>query len=424
MTDDKRAVEVKESSLVLAAVSIVERNNCLKALSSLLKENKDEIFKANHKDLEKGVKEGLDQPLLDRLKFDEEKLLEVVSGIEDLILMEDPLNKSLLKRELSEDLILEKLTCPIGVIGVIFESRPDALVQISALCIKSGNAVILKGGSEALNTNKALFQIIKEAGKSTGFPENFILLLETREDTLTLLSWDRYVDLIIPRGSNEFVRYIKDNSRIPVMGHADGVCHIYVDERADLEKALNIIWDSKTDYVAACNAVETLLVHKNIAEIFLPMVFKKLKDDVKMKGCENTGKIINVPLLKDEDYHTEYLDYKLSIKVVDSLNSAVDHINKYGSHHTDAIITEDENSAKSFFNKVDSAGVYHNCSTRFADGYRYGFGAEVGISTGKLHARGPVGLEGLLTYKYILRGKGHTLADFKKGERVFSFKGL
>lgn len=424
MTDDKRAILVKEASLKLGASSITERNNCLKALSALLQERKDEIFKANTIDLEKGIEEGLDKPLLNRLKFDDNKLKEVISGIEDLIIMDDPLNKSLLKRQLSEDLILEKLTCPIGVIGVIFESRPDALVQISALCIKSGNGVILKGGSEALNTNKALFDAVKEAGRNAGLPEDFAMLLETREDTVTLLSWDRYVDLIIPRGSNEFVKYIKDNSRITVMGHADGVCHIYVDAKADLQKALDIVWDSKTDYVAACNSVETLLVHKNIADKFLPMVFERFKNEVKMRGCEETRRLIDVPLLKEEDYRTEYLDYAISIKVVDSPLSAINHINKYGSHHTDAIITEDKNLAESFFNQVDSAGVYHNCSTRFADGYRYGFGAEVGISTSKLHARGPVGLEGLLTYKYILKGEGHTLADFKKGERAFSFKDL
>ena len=424
MTDDKRAILVKEASLKLGASSITERNNCLKALSALLQERKDEIFKANTIDLEKGIEEGLDKPLLNRLKFDDNKLKEVISGIEDLIIMDDPLNKSLLKRQLSEDLILEKLTCPIGVIGVIFESRPDALVQISALCIKSGNGVILKGGSEALNTNKALFDAVKEAGRNAGLPEDFAMLLETREDTVTLLSWDRYVDLIIPRGSNEFVKYIKDNSRITVMGHADSVCHIYVDAKADLQKALDIVWDSKTDYVAACNSVETLLVHKNIADKFLPMVFERFKNEVKMRGCEETRRLIDVPLLKEEDYRTEYLDYAISIKVVDSPLSAINHINKYGSHHTDAIITEDKNLAESFFNQVDSAGVYHNCSTRFADGYRYGFGAEVGISTSKLHARGPVGLEGLLTYKYILKGEGHTLADFKKGERAFSFKDL
>ena len=424
MTMIHLAQQVKESSFELAATSAQLRNQALEKMIQYLSQEKETIFKANEKDLALGKESQLPSPLLNRLKFDSHKLREVTEGIQGLIQMEDPLHKILLKRQLDQGLLLEKVTCPIGVIGVIFESRPDALVQISALCMKSGNGVLLKGGSEAAHTNRALFEIIEKAGIDAGLPDHFALLVETREDTREMLKWENFIDLIIPRGSNEFVRFIQDHSRIPVMGHADGVCHIYVDETADLNKALPIIWDSKTQYVAACNTVETLLVHQKSAPILLPILKEQMEGVVQLRGCPQTRDIISVMESTPEDHATEYLDYILSIKVVASLEEAIHHINQFGSHHTDCIITEDSHCKDQFFSLVDSAGVYQNCSTRFADGFRYGFGAEVGISTGKLHARGPVGLDGLVTYKYQLTGQGHVVAEYAEGKKAFHFKDL
>ena len=418
------AQQVKESSFPLAATSSQLRNQALEKMIQYLSQEKETIFQANERDVALGKENQLPSPLLNRLKFDPHKLREVTEGIQGLIQMEDPLHKILLKRQLDQGLMLEKVTCPIGVIGVIFESRPDALVQISALCMKSGNGVLLKGGSEAAHTNRVLFEIIERAGIDAGLPDHFALLVETREDTREMLKWENFIDLIIPRGSNEFVRFIQDHSRIPVMGHADGVCHIYVDETADLHKALPIIWDSKTQYVAACNTVETLLVHQKVAPLLLPLLNEKMEGVVQLRGCPQTREIISVTESTPEDHATEYLDYILSIKVVASLEEAIHHINQFGSHHTDCIITEDSHHKDQFFSLVDSAGVYQNCSTRFADGFRYGFGAEVGISTGKLHARGPVGLDGLVTYKYQLTGQGHVVAEYAEGEKSFHFKDL
>lgn len=424
MDYNQMAKDVKESSFILGATSVVTRNTALEAIRSALDDARDRIFQANQLDLEKAEAEKLAPPLYNRLKFDSHKLDDVLKGIADLISMPDPLNQVLLKRQLDEGLVLVKETCPIGIIGVIFESRPDALVQISALCIKSGNCAILKGGSEALHTNRVLFDIIKKAGHEAGLPEGFISLVEDREGVEELLKCDKYIDLIIPRGSNAFVRYIQEHSRIPVMGHSDGICHIYVDEKASVQKALNIVTDSKTQYVAACNTVETLLVHKAIAGTFLPLLADALKGKVAIRGCTETRKIIPCDPATEEDFKTEYLDYIISAKIVDNIDEAIRHINTYGSHHTDSIITEDSEAAVKFMSLVDSAGVYQNCSTRFADGFRYGFGAEVGISTGKLHARGPVGLDGLVTYKYKLYGNGHVVSDYAEGRKTFKFKNL
>ncbi len=418
------AQSVKESSFLLAATSHEIRNSALLRVAQLLDDNKEEIFYANKLDLEEAEKLKMPGPILSRLKFDHHKLQDVIEGIRALSKMEDPLNRILLKRNLDEGLLLEKITCPIGVIGVIFESRPDALVQISALCIKSGNSTLLKGGSEALNTNRILFELISNAGDDLGLPSNFVVLLESREDIKEMLKCHKSIDLIIPRGSNEFVRYIQDNSKIPVMGHSDGICHLYIDKSADLSKALSITIDSKTQYVAACNTLETLLVHQDIGGEFLPILLNELRGKVILKGCEKTQKIIPVEEASDDDFATEYLDYILSIKIVTDYEEAINHINKYGSHHTDCVVTQDPSVANSFFSLVDSAGVYQNCSTRFADGFRYGFGAEVGISTGKLHARGPVGLDGITTYKYRLVGDGHIVSDYSQGRKSFHFKDL
>ena len=419
------ARDAKKASIELSTLSTEQKNRALCLIAESLVLNKNEIFIKNEIDLERSKDENLPEPLLKRLKFDEKKLSETVDGIRSLIGLPDPVGKTLLATELDEGLELYKISCPIGVIGVIFESRPDALVQISTLCLKSGNAVLLKGGSEAVETNRILAKLIYEAAEKSGVPSGWIHLLETREDVNNMLSLDKWIDLIIPRGSNEFVRYIMDHSRIPVLGHADGICHCYVDKDADINMAVDIVIDSKTQYVAVCNAAETLLVHSEVAAGFLPELKKKTdQKNVVLKGCEKTRKIINVQAASVDDWKTEYLDYILSIKVVDSLEEAIDHINTFGSGHTDAIITSDKAAAEKFMDMVDSANVFWNCSTRFSDGFRYGFGAEVGISTNKIHARGPVGLEGLLIYKYKLKGNGHIVSDYAGKRRKYTHRPL
>ena len=418
------AANVKADSFKMAALPGETRDRALDAIIGALNENREAIFAANRIDLEKAAADNLPAPIQNRLKFDGHKLEDCISGMGDLAAMEDPLFRELLRRQLDEGLTLVKTTCPIGVIGVIFESRPDALVQISSLCIKSGNCAILKGGSEAANTNRILFDIIYKAGVAAGLPEGFMTLVEDRAGIAELLKCHESIDLIIPRGSNEFVQYIMANSRIPVMGHADGVCHVYVDSAADIAKAIPVVIDAKTQYVAACNTAETLLVNRQVAEEFLPALAAAAETAITFRGDSVSQQLMNCEAATEEDYKTEYLDYILTVKLVDSIDEAITHINRYGSHHTDCIITEDADAAAYFMSNVDSAGVYHNCSTRFADGFRYGFGAEVGISTGKLHARGPVGLDGLVTYKYKLSGNGHIVADYASGTKKFNFKDI
>lgn len=417
--------QVKLAAPKMAANAEERRNKALLAVSEALLAHQEEIFAANKADMEQAEKDGVAGPILKRLKFDDTKLRDVTAGIKDLIHLPDPLFQTQFTRELDEGLTLQRVTCPIGVIGVIFEARPDALIQISALCIKSGNCVILKGGSEALKTNKTLFDIIYQAVLEAGLPENCMMQLEARSEINELLACHESVDLLIPRGSNAFVQYIMNNTKIPVMGHADGICHIYVDKDADIEKAVPIILDAKTQYVSACNTVETLLVHKDVVATLMPKLKEALSaKDVELRGTKEIQALVDCKEATEEDNKTEYLDYILSAKVVEDAKEAIDHINYYGSHHTDCIITENNEAAATFMNLVDSAGVYQNCSTRFADGYRYGFGAEVGISTGKLHARGPVGLEGLVSYKYKLFGNGHIVEDYASGKKNFHFKDL
>lgn len=417
--------QVKSASLKLAAAGSKEKNKALLHIAEVLLAHKEEIFSANLEDLKRSEAENISSPLLKRLKFDEAKLSEVIDGIHSLVKLEDPVGKTLLSTELDEGLDLYKVTCPIGAIGVIFESRPDALVQISTLCLKSGNGVLLKGGSEARETNRILANLIISASEAAGMPTGWCALLETRSDINELLKQDKDVDLIIPRGSNEFVRYIMNNTNIPVMGHADGICHCYIDSVANLDMAVRIVIDSKTQYVAVCNALETLLVHHEAARTFLPLL-KKAADErhLELFGCRETLAVIPVTPATIEDWKTEYLDYKLSVKVVKSLDEAIDHINTYGSGHTDSIVTADSEHAARFMSLVDSGNVFWNCSTRFSDGYKYGLGAEVGISTGKLHARGPVGLEGLVIYKYNLIGHGQIVADYAAKKRSFKHKNL
>ncbi len=407
------AIAAKSASITLAAVKTDVKDGALARIADALRTQSARIISVNEEDLAAAEKNNLAKPLLKRLKFDEGKIADVCAGIESLIKLDDPVGRTISATELDKNLELYKVSCPIGVIGVVFESRPDALVQISTLCLKSGNAVMLKGGSEAAKTNRILAEIIAQASVEAGLPDGWIQLLETREDVAEMLAMDEYIDLVIPRGSNEFVRYIMDSTNIPVLGHADGICHVYIDGEADLDMAVNIVVDSKCQYVAVCNAAETLLVDAAIAQKFLPKVRAALEEkEVAIRGCEKTRAIIDAKPATQDDWRTEYLDLVISVKVVDGLDEAIEHINKYGSHHTDAIVTADEKKAAKFMDLVDSADVFWNCSTRFSDGYRFGLGAEVGISTNKIHARGPVGLEGLLIYKYKLIGTGQIVADY------------
>jgi glutamate-5-semialdehyde dehydrogenase len=413
MNISEMAAAAKSASIRLAAVTTDVKNNALAEIARALRQHGGEIVSANQQDLSAAEKSNLAAPLLKRLKFDEGKIAQTIAGIESLIKLDDPVGRTLAATELDAGLELYKVTCPIGVIGVVFESRPDALVQISTLCLKSGNAVLLKGGSEAAKTNRILAGTIAAASEKAGLPAGWIQLLETRQDVAEMMALDEYIDLIIPRGSNEFVRYIMNNTNIPVLGHADGICHVYIDGDADLEMAVNITVDSKCQYVAVCNAAETLLIDSDIAEKLLPKVKAALDaKGVELRGCEKTAAIIDVKPATDADWSAEYLDLILSIKVVAGLDEAIEHINRYGSKHTDAIVTADKDKAERFMSLVDSANVFWNCSTRFADGFRYGLGAEVGISTNKIHARGPVGLEGLLIYKWKMLGSGQIAADY------------
>ena len=376
---------------------------------------KDEIFEANKVDLElaqKLVDEGkLSKSTFNRLVFSEAKMRDMVAGIRDVAKLEDPINKKLLVRELDSDLTLYKVSCPIGVLGIIFEARPDVIAQISSLAIKSANAVILKGGKESINTNKKILSVINAAlSEVKEFPKNVVQQIFTHDEVNEMLKCDKYINLIIPRGSNKLVRFIKDNTRIPVLGHADGICHIFVDESADLDMAIRVVTDAKTQYPSACNAVETLLIHEKFAH----------KEELLAALQLSEIQLVAEP----ESWAHEYGDKILAFKTVNGVDEAIEHINTYGSGHTDSIITKNVENAEKFMNKVDSAGVYFNASTRFADGFRYGFGAEVGISTNKTHARGPVGLEGLTIYKYKLIGNGNIVGDYVSGEKQFHHKDL
>ncbi|MDH7599532.1 MAG: glutamate-5-semialdehyde dehydrogenase [Sedimentisphaerales bacterium] len=403
----------KAAGIQLAALPTERKDAALAAISEALQQNRQRIIDANQKDMAQAQSTGLDKPMLKRLLFDEQKIAQVCQGIKDLIRLPDPVGRTLYAIELDQGLELYKVSCPIGVIGVVFESRPDALVQISTLCLKSGNAVILKGGSEAAMTNQVLAEVIADASIQAGMPTGWIQLLHTRQEVSQILALDRFIDLIIPRGSNQFVRYIMEHTRIPVLGHADGVCHVYIHQAADLQKAIRILIDSKCQYVAVCNAAEKCLIDQAIAAQVLPQIRSALESHgVEIRGCQRTCSIIPCSPASEQDWYIEYLDYIITIKVVDGLDQAIEHINTYGSHHTDAIVTEDRPAAARFLQMVDSADVFWNCSTRFSDGYRYGLGAEVGISTSKIHARGPVGLEGLVIYKWKLIGDGHIVAPY------------
>jgi glutamate-5-semialdehyde dehydrogenase len=422
----KEAAKIcKDASRKLAALGTEQKDKALQFIKDILKSHSNEIISANNQDMQRSEKENLAAPLLKRLKFDSSKIDQVCLGIDSLKDLKDPVGKVLQATELDQGLELYKVACPIGVIGMIFESRPDALVQIATLCLKSGNGVILKGGSEAMETNKILVELIAQATEKAGIPTGWIQLAQSREEVREMLALDEYIDLIIPRGSNEFVKFIMDNSSIPVLGHADGICHLYVDEKADLDMAINVTVDSKTQYVAVCNALETLLVHSKVAEALLPRLKTALEaKNTELRGCSRTCDIIQIKAASDQDWATEYLDYILSIKIVDSMDEAIDHIHRYGSGHTESIITADSVTAENFMNRVDSGDLFWNCSTRFSDGFRYGLGAEVGISTNRIHARGPVGMEGLMIYKWKLYGKGQIVEDYSSGKKSFTHRSM
>ena len=414
----EKARKAREASYSMAVLSREHKDAALRAIADALNANKQKIFDANAEDLANAEAADLEKPLIKRLKFKDEKLSDVTDGILSLMTLEDPVGKQTLHTTLDEGLELYRVTCPIGVIGVIFESRPDALVQIATLCLKSGNAVFLKGGSEAANTNKALSDVIYEAGVSAGLPEGWLNLLTTRAEISDMLELDEFIDLIIPRGSNAFVQYIMQNTNIAVLGHADGVCHTYINEKADPAVALKVALDAKTQYVSVCNATETFLIDESLKDTLLVDLVKALRDaGVTIYGDDYVSEKFGAE--KVTEWHHEYLDMKCSVKVVTGIDEAIAHINRNGSGHTDAIITEDKAAAERFMLGVDSGSVLVNCSTRFADGFRYGFGAEVGISTSKIHARGPVGLEGLVSYKYKLIGNGDIVGDYASGAKKF-----
>ncbi len=415
------ATLARTASRALSALSASAKDEAIEAIARALLSHSDAIANANRLDMDDAEQAGLAAPLKKRLLYDASKIQNSVVGLRSLALLPDPVGRTLMSTEMDEGLLLYRVTCPIGVIGVIFESRPDALVQIAALCLKAGNAVLLKGGSEASRTNRILSDIIAEASLSAGIPAGWIALLSSRAEVDEMLRLDESIDLIIPRGSNAFVQHIMRNSSIPVLGHADGVCHVYVNEEADPSMALRIAVDSKVQYVAVCNAAETILIDRSIATNFLPALANALAaKNVVLHGDDEARAIF--PMETVDDWHKEYLDYEVSVHIVAGKDEAIDHINRYGSGHTDTIITENKDIAERFLREVDSGSVMWNCSTRFSDGYKYGFGAEVGISTAKIHARGPVGLDGLVTYKYKLYGKGQIVEDYASGKRTFTHR--
>ncbi len=429
---DAICLAARSAALALAPLSDEVRNRALATMADAIDENAERILEANAEDVAEAeplVASGeMSEPLLRRLELSERKIAQMADGVRAVAALPDPLGVARMATLLDEELTLRRITCPLGVIAAVFESRPDALVQIASLCLKSGNAAILKGGREAAHTNRLMTELLRDAASSAGeVPADALQLVEAREDVQALLSRDDAVDLVIPRGSNEFVRYIKEHSNIPVLGHADGICHLYVDEAAETAMAVRLALDAKTQYPAVCNAIETLLVHEKKAGEFLPLAAKALDEKgVAIRGCDATRAILgSAGAASEEDWKTEYLDLILSVRVVESLAEAVDHINRYGSRHTDAIVTADEAAAQTFLSRVDAASVMWNASTRLADGFRYGFGAEVGIATDKIHARGPVGLEGLVTYKYQLEGNGHLVSDYEGADaRAFLHRPL
>ena len=420
-----RASSLRRHAIDLAQCIDQQRQEALLAMAEALEQQRDLILKANQADREAAEQEQLAPALLSRLKLDGPKLDGAIAGIRQLAQLADPLAQRQLHRALDEGLVLERVSVPLGVVGVIFEARPDAVMQIAALAIRSGNGAILKGGREANRSCSAILGALQQGLSRSSVHPDVLALLTSREESLALLKLEGLVDLIIPRGSNALVQFIQDNTRIPVLGHADGICHLYIDRQVDLDQAVTVAIDSKAQYPAACNAIETLLLHQEVAPAFMAAALPAFaKAGVELRGDPAAMALGISHAASDDDWSTEYLDLVLSIRVVDSMDQALDHIARYSSRHTEVICTTNSQTAERFLARVDSAGVYQNCSSRFADGFRYGFGAEVGISTQTLPPRGPVGLEGLVTYQYRLRGDGHLAADYASGERQFTHKNL
>ena len=412
--------QLRKAFLNTSQTSNKERVKALNLMADSLLLNCEKILEANKLDYQLAQNKGISNALLSRLKLSKDKLLQGIEGIREVSRLNDPIGQLQIKKELADDLLLERKTVPIGVIGVIFESRPDAVMQISALAIRSGNCVILKGGSEANLTNEQICKALIEGLNLSVIDQNSICLLTSRKDSMAMLNLEKEINLIIPRGSNQLVKFIQENTKIPVLGHADGICHLYIDSEIDIEMGMQVALDSKIQYPAACNAIETLLIHKDVASEFLTKAFPFFEENnVELRGDEKAQSFGKMFPATSEDWGTEYLDLILSVRIVDDIDEAIGHIQDFSSRHTDGIISNNINNAAKFMNSVDSAGVFHNCSTRFADGFRYGFGAEVGISTQAMPPRGPVGLEGLVTYKYFLKGHGQIVREFASGEKVF-----
>jgi glutamate-5-semialdehyde dehydrogenase len=415
--------QAKAAFYQTATLTTAQKNEALEAFAQIIEANADFLLAENRKDIAQAEADGLTGPLYQRLKLDKGKISQLVQGLRDLKNLPDPAGRVLARTRLDENLILDKVSVPLGVIGIIFESRPDVIPQVLSLILKSGNAVVMKGGREAKHSNAAFMTLVSQLNSQCGFlPAHWATLLESREAVHEMLNYPQYIDLVIPRGSNQLVQSIMAATKIPVLGHADGVCHMYVHSSADLQRAIPLIIDAKAQYPAACNALETLLVDAAIAPQFLPALAKMASNaSITLRGCEQVRKILpGLEPATEADWRAEYGDLTLAVKIVASPEEAVAHINHFGSHHTDCILAEDAETIEWFLNTVDSASVFANASTRFADGFRFGLGAEIGISTAKTHARGPVGLEGLVIYKYKLRGNGQCVADYT-GENARPF---
>lgn len=417
------ATEVRAAGRQLAQAGGEARSEALRRMADALLAEQDAILAANALDVEAAAEDvaagRMTEALAARLPLDAAKLSTLAEGLRSLAALGDPVGRLLRRTRLGEGLALEQRTVPIGTLLVIFESRPDALVQVAALAVRSGNGLLLKGGKEAAHSNRALHDVLSRA--LAPLPARALGLVENRAEVSALLGLDGLIDLVIPRGSNALVRHVQDHTRIPVLGHADGVCHLYVDQAADPERALALALDSKLDYPAACNALETLLIHRDYPEADALIAGLQAGGVTLRGGPEAAARWDLEPV---EDFHTEYGDTIASVALVDGLDAAVEHIHAHGSGHTEAIVTRDPDTAEAFLSRVDSASVFHDCSTRFADGFRYGLGAEVGISTSRIHARGPVGVEGLLTTRWTLRGDGHTVGAVKTGAWRFDHLSL
>ncbi len=402
----------KVASKILS-VAKKEKNDALKNIAQALIDNVDFIIEANNIDIQNAKSNGLSDAMIDRLTLTKERIDSIAQGVREIIAMPDPVGKVLSGNTLDNGLNITKVTVPLGVIGIIFESRPNVTADAAALCLKAGNCVVLRGGKEAINSNKAIVEVMRDAIEKAGLPKDCINLVEdtTRQSSIELMELSDYLDVLIPRGGAGLIRAVVENAKVPVIETGVGNCHAYVDESADIDMASDIVYNAKTSRVSVCNALETLLVHKNIADKALPAIYEKLSEkNVEIRGCEKTVAILSdkAKPATEDDYNTEFLDYILAVKVVDSLDSALSHISKYSSGHSEVIITKDFENAEKFLNHVDSSAVYVNASTRFTDGGQFGLGAEIGISTQKLHARGPMGLENLTSTKHIIRGQGQT----------------